>query len=69
VAATLSRGLTEIEKRVQHYLLLRHETTEALEVLETCLRCSAAPSREVCYACENLTRRERIPAYIRALVN
>lgn len=69
VAATLTRGLAEIEKRVQHYLLLRHETTEALEVLETCLRCSAAPSREVCYACENLTRRERVPAYIRALVN
>lgn len=69
VAATLTRGLGEAEKRVQQYLLLQHEMREALEVLETCLRCSLTPSREVCYTCENLTRRERVPAYIRALVN
>ena len=69
VAGTLTRGLAEAEKRMQQYLMLRHEMTEALEILETCLRCSATPSREVCYACENLTRRERVPAYIRALVN
>lgn len=69
VAVTLTRGLAEVEKRMQQYLTLRHEMTEALEVLETCLRCSATPSREVCYACDNLTRRERVPAYIRALVN
>jgi DNA-binding transcriptional MerR regulator len=69
VAATLTRGLAEVEKRVQQYLVLRHEMTETLGVLETCLRCSATPLREVCYACDNLTRRERVPAYIRALVN
>jgi len=69
VTATLTLGLAEMEKRMQQYLVLRHEMTEALEVLETCLRCSAKPSREVCYACENLTRRERVPAYLRALVN
>jgi DNA-binding transcriptional MerR regulator len=69
VTAALTLGLAEAEKRMQQYLALRHEMTEALEVLETCLQCSARPSREVCYACENLTRRERVPAYIRALVN
>jgi DNA-binding transcriptional MerR regulator len=69
VAATLTHSLADVEKRVQQYLVLRHEMTEALGVLETCLRCSRKPSREVCYACENLTRRERVPAYVRALVN
>jgi DNA-binding transcriptional MerR regulator len=69
VAAMLTHGLAEVEKRMQQHLVLRHEMTEALEVLETCLRCSARPSREVCHVCENLTRRERVPAYIRALVN
>lgn len=69
VTAALTLGLAEVDKRMQQYLVLRHEMTEALEVLETCLRCSAKPSREVCYACENLTRRERVPAYVRALVN
>lgn len=69
VVATLSRGLVEVEKRVQQYLLLRNEMGEALEVLETCRQCSLMPSREVCYACENLARRERVPTYIRALVN
>ncbi len=69
VAATLSRSLADVEKRLQQYLVLRHEMTEALGVLETCLRCSARPSREACYACENLSRRERVPVYIRALVN
>jgi DNA-binding transcriptional MerR regulator len=69
VTAALTLGLAEAEKRMHQYLVLRHEMTEALEVLEVCLRCSAKPSREVCYACENLTRRERVPAYIRALVN
>jgi recombinational DNA repair protein RecR len=54
---------------MHQYLVLRHEMTEALEVLEVCLRCSVKPSREVCYACENLTERRRVPAYIRALVN
>ncbi|MBI2000016.1 MAG: MerR family transcriptional regulator [candidate division NC10 bacterium] len=69
VSASLTRGLAEVEKRMQQYLMLRHEMTEALEVLETCLRCSVTPSRVVCYACENLTRRQQVPAYIRALVN
>lgn len=69
VAATLRRGLVEAEKRMQHYQVLREEIGESLDVLEMCLRCSAVPSREVCYACENLARRERIPVYIRALVN
>jgi len=66
---TLTRSLTDVEKRLQLYLVLRQEMTEALGVLETCLRCLARPSREICYACENLTRRERVPVYIRALVN
>jgi DNA-binding transcriptional MerR regulator len=69
ITAALTLGLAEVEKRVQQYLVLRHEMTQALEVLEACLRCSAKPSREVCYACENLTERQRVPAYIRALVN
>ncbi len=69
VAITLTRGLAEVEKRMQRYFLLRREMTEALGVLETCLRCSARPSREVCYACDNLSQRETIPAHIRALVN
>jgi DNA-binding transcriptional MerR regulator len=69
VTAALTRGLAAVEKRMQQYQALRHEMTEALEVLEVCLRCSAMPSRDVCYACENLTERQRVPAYIRALVN
>ncbi len=69
IAAMLTRGLAEAEKRLHHYQVLRQEMTEALKVLETCLQCSAAPMREVCYACDNLTRRERIPVYIRAVVN
>jgi DNA-binding transcriptional MerR regulator len=69
VAATLTRGLAEAEKRAHQYLLLRQELAEALEVLEACLRCPAMPVRDVCYACEHLTRRERVPAYIRAVVN
>jgi DNA-binding transcriptional MerR regulator len=68
-AATLTHSLADMERRVQQHLALRREMTEALGVLETCLRCSARPSREACYACENLARRERIPVYIRALVN
>jgi len=69
VAAILAHSLADVEKRVQQYFVLRHEMTEALGALETCLRCSMKPSREVCYACENLTRRERAPAYVRGLVN
>jgi len=69
IVAALAHSLTDVEKRLQQYLVLRQEITEALGVLETCLRCSARPSREVCTACENLTRRERVPAYVRALVN
>ena len=69
LAAVLTLGLAEVEKRMQRSLVLRYEMTEALDVLETCLRCSAKPSREVCSACETLTRRERVPAYIRALVH
>lgn len=69
VVAALAHSLTDVEKRLQQYLVLRQEMTEALSVLESCLRCSARPSREVCYACGNLTRRERVPAYVRALVN
>ncbi|HSD50981.1 MAG TPA: MerR family transcriptional regulator [Candidatus Methylomirabilis sp.] len=69
VTAALSLGLAAVDKRMQQYEALRHEMTEALEVLEVCLRCSAIPSREVCYTCENLTARQRVPAYIRALVN
>lgn len=69
VVATLHRGLAEVDKRMQQYLALRHEMGEALKVLEVCLACSAAPSRDVCYACENLARRDRVPLYIRALVN
>jgi len=69
VTAALTAGLAEAEKRMQRYLGLRQEMVEALEVLGVCLQCSAKPSREVCYACENVTERQRVPAYIRALVN
>lgn len=69
IAATLTHGLADVDKRLQHYMALRHEMTEALKVLQTCLRCSAPPVREVCYACDNLTLRQEVPAYIRALVN
>lgn len=69
VAATLTHSLADVEKRLQQYLVLRHEMAEALGVLETCLQCSTRPLRETCYHCENLTRRERVPVYIRALVN
>jgi DNA-binding transcriptional MerR regulator len=68
VAAALTRGLTDVEKGLRGYLVLRQEMTEALSVLEACLRCSARLP-EACRACENLTRRERVPVYIRALVN
>ena len=69
VAAMLTRGLAEVEKRVEHYLTLRREMTEALKVLDRCLQCSARPVPQVCYTCENLTHRDRIPAYVRAVVN
>jgi len=69
VAATLTQSLADVEKRLQQHLVLRHEMTEALGVLEACLRCSVRPLRETCYNCENLARRERVPVYIRALVN
>lgn len=69
VAAALTRSLTDVEKGLREYLVLRQEMTEALSVLEACLRCSARPLPEACHACENLTRRERVPLYIRALVN
>lgn len=69
VVATLSGSLADVEKRLQRCLVLRDEMTETLGVLEACLRCSTRPSRAVCYACENLARRERVPVYIRALVN
>ena len=69
VAAMLTSGLAEVEKRVEHYLVLRREMTEALKVLDRCLQCSARPVPQVCHACENLTHRDRIPAYVRAVVN
>jgi DNA-binding transcriptional MerR regulator len=69
VAAALTRSLTDVERGLREYLVLRQEMTEALSVLEACLRCSARPLPEACRACENLTRRERVPVYIRALVN
>ncbi len=69
VAAALTRSLTDVEKGLREYLVLRQEMTEALSVLEACLRCSARPLPEACHACENLTRHERVPLYIRALVN
>jgi DNA-binding transcriptional MerR regulator len=68
-AATLNHGLADLERRLQQNLDLRQEMTEALGVLEACLHCSTRPSREACYACENLAPRERIPVYIRALLN
>ena len=34
LAATLTRSLPEVEKGLQQYLVLRHEMTEALEILE-----------------------------------
>lgn len=69
IAAMLTRSLADVEKRLQQYLVLRQEMAEALTVMEACLRCPARPLRETCYHCENLTRRERVPVYIRALVN
>jgi len=69
IAAALSGGLLEIEKRMHQYTALREQMTEALAILESCLECPARPLREVCYACENLSRRDSLPAYIRALVN
>jgi DNA-binding transcriptional MerR regulator len=69
VAAALTHSLTDVEKGLREYLVLRQEMTEALSVLEACLRCSARPLPEACRACENLTPRERVPVYIRALVN
>ena len=69
VVAALTHNLANVEKRLQRHLILRKEMEEALGVLETCLRCSVRPVREACCACENLTLRERIPLYIRALVN
>ncbi len=69
VVAALTASLGDLEKRVQQYLVLRQEMTEALGVLETCLQCPTKPLREACCVCENLTRRARVPAYIRALVN
>ena len=68
-AATLNHSLADLERRLQQNLDIRQEMTEALGVLEACLHCSARPSRETCYACENLAPRERIPVYIRGLVN
>jgi DNA-binding transcriptional MerR regulator len=69
VAAALTASLRDVEMRLQQFQVLRQEMREALGVLESCLRCSTRPLRETCYACENLTRRDRVPAYIRALVN
>lgn len=69
IVATLTDSLRDAEKRLEQYVVLRRELTEALEVLETCLRCSTRPLREACTACENLTRREQVPVYIRALVH
>jgi DNA-binding transcriptional MerR regulator len=69
IVATLTRSLAEVEKRLQHFVVLREEMTAALEVLEHCLRCTSRPLREVCSACEDLLRRERVPLYVRALVN
>jgi MerR family copper efflux transcriptional regulator len=69
VLATLTASLGDIERRLQQYLGLRQKVTEALEVLETCRQCSTRPLQDACDACENLTRRARVPAYIRALVN
>lgn len=69
VTATLTHGLSDVEKRLRQFLVLQQEMRQALEVLEMCLRCSVRPSREACSACESLTRRERVPVYMRALVN
>lgn len=69
IAAAFTHSLADIEKRLQHCVLLRQEMTEALGILETCLRCAVRPSREACCTCEHLTRQERIPVYIRGLVN
>jgi len=69
IVTALTASLGDLEKRLQHYQVLRQEMTEALRVLETCLQCPTRPLREACDACENLTRRARVPAYIRALVN
>lgn len=69
VAAALTRSLSDVEKGLREHLILRREMTEALSVLEACLRCSTRPLPEACRACDNLTRRERVPVYIRALVN
>ncbi len=69
VAAALTHGLRDVEKRMRQYMALQQEMAEALGVLETCLRCSARPVRETCSTCENLTSRALVPVYIRALVN
>ncbi len=69
VVAALTASLRDLEKRLQQFQVLRQEMTEALGVLETCLRCPTRPLREACYTCENLTRRDRVPTYIRAMVN
>ena len=68
IVASLSHGLAEIDKRMQQYLGVRRELTEALEVLATCLRCERTPFKMICLACENLAGRERLPVYVRGLV-
>jgi MerR family transcriptional regulator, copper efflux regulator len=67
--STLSRGLAELENRIQGYLGLRENLLQALETLQACGRCGHRPSRASCSACENLVHFEAVPVYIRALVN
>jgi DNA-binding transcriptional MerR regulator len=69
IRATLSRGLAELENRLQGYLAVRQNLVQALETLQACGRCGRRPSRARCSACENLVHFEAVPIYIRALVN
>lgn len=69
LSATLSRGLAELESRIQGYLGLRENLVQALETLRSCEGCAHRPSRTGCSACENLVHFEALPVYIRALVN
>jgi len=66
---TLSRGLAELEDRIQGYLELKRNLARALETLQACRGCGRRPSRAGCSRCENLVHFETVPVYIRALAN
>ncbi len=66
LSAALARTLPEVEKTLRQYRELRRHMKQAMEILKTCARCTKRPRRD-CSTCGHLTRRTRVPAYIRAL--